>query len=106
VPLFEITYWGVPFLELCLGVVLAIGILARPASLVVIGIMIVAAYVHIVVDDPTLFPLQPSEPIIPIVVITMSMVTLWRGAGAWSLDLRASQDSGNPKRGQTWMALS
>ena len=92
-PFYEITYWGVPFLELFLGVILAIGIFARPASLLVIGIMIVATYVHMIVDDPALFPLQPDKPIIPIAVIAMSIVTLWRGAGAWSLDLKATQDS-------------
>jgi uncharacterized membrane protein YphA (DoxX/SURF4 family) len=91
-PLYEITYWGVPFLEIILGIVLMIGIFTRPASLVIIGIMVVATYVHIVVDDPALFPLQPDEPIIPIAVIAMSIVTLWRGAGAWSLDLKSIQD--------------
>ena len=95
-PLYQITYWGVPFLEILLGVVLAIGIFARPASLLVIGIMIVATYVHIVVDDPALFPLQPDKPIIPIAVIAMSIVTLWRGAGAWSIDLKARQGSDTP----------
>ena len=60
--------------------------------------MIVATYVHIVVDDPALFPLQPDEPIIPIAVIAMSMVTLWRGAGAWSLDLKSNQDFDSLKK--------
>ena len=31
--------------------------------------MIVATYVHVVVDDPSLFRLQPSEPVIPIAVV-------------------------------------
>jgi hypothetical protein len=59
------------------------------ASLVVIGIMLVATYVHLVVDDPSLFPLQPSEPIIPIIVIAMASYVLWKGGGSWSRDLKA-----------------
>jgi len=90
-PLYSITLWTVPFLEMLLGVVLATGGFVRPAVVLVMGIMVVATYVHLVVDDPSLFPLQPSEPIIPLIVIVMSVYVLWRGAGAWSLDLRATQ---------------
>jgi uncharacterized membrane protein YphA (DoxX/SURF4 family) len=89
-PLYSLTRWSVPFLEMFLGVALLLGVFARIAVLVVMGIMIVASYVHLVVDDPSLFPLQPSEPIIPLAVIALSAYILWRGAGAWSSDLRAS----------------
>ena len=85
------TLWAVPFLEMFLGAVLLSGVFARVAVLVVINIMLVATYVHVVVNDPSLFPLQPSEPIIPLVVIAMSLYILWRGAGAWSLDLVATR---------------
>ena len=88
-PLYSITRWTVPFLEMLLGVVLATGGFVRPAVVVVMGIMVVAAYVHVVVDDPSLFPLQPSEPIIPLIVIVLSHYLLWKGAGSWSLDLKA-----------------
>ncbi len=88
-PLYSITCWTVPFLEMLLGVVLATGGFVRPAVVVVMGIMVVAAYVHVVVDDPSLFPLQPSEPIIPLIVIVLSHYLLWKGAGSWSLDLKA-----------------
>ena len=64
-----------------------IGILATPA---LIGIMIVATYVHVVVDDPSLFPLQPSEPIIPALVMLGSAFVLWRGGGSWSKDLKST----------------
>jgi len=94
VPFYEISRWSVPFLELLLGVILASGFFARPAVVVVIGIMIVATYVHSVVDNPALFPLQPKEPIIPVIVIGMSIFILWRGAGAWSRDLKASINAG------------
>ena len=78
-----------PVLELFLGVVLAAGGFVRPAVAVVMGIMVVATYVHVVVDDASLFPLQPSEPIIPLTVIVLSLYLLWKGAGSWSLDLKA-----------------
>ncbi len=89
-PFYTLTRWTVPFIEMALGGMLLAGLFARPASVAVIGIMIVATYTHLVVDDPTLFPLQPSEPVIPIVVIVMSVLVLWKGAGAWSLDLAAT----------------
>ena len=76
---------------MALGAGLAVGAFVRPAAVVVMGIMVVATYVHLVVDDSSLFPLQPSEPIIPLIVIVMGVFILWRGAGAWSLDLRATR---------------
>ena len=82
-----------PYLELLLGLVLALGLFSRPSAVVVIGIMIVATYVHIVVDDPSLFPLQPQEPIIPIMIIIMSILILWQVAGAWSMDWRTSKNT-------------
>ena len=63
-----------------MGVVLAVGIFARLAAVVVIGLMAVATYVHMVVDNPSLFPLQPSEPVIPLILIVMSVYVLWRGS--------------------------
>ena len=90
-PFYLLTLWTVPFVELALGIILALGIFARPAVVVVIGTMLVATYVHLTVDDPSLFPLQPSEPIIPLAVIAMSIYVLLRGAGAWSLDLKSAR---------------
>ncbi len=81
---------------MALGAVLAVGAFVRPVAVVVMGIMMVATYVHLVVDDPSLFPLQPSEPIIPLIVIAMSVYVLWRGAGARSLDLRATRAAALP----------
>ncbi len=90
-PVYELSRWIVPVLELFLGVVLAIGIFVRPAALAVIGIMVVATYVHLVVDDPSLFPLQPDEPIIPVIVMLGSVYLLWRGGGSWSRDLHSTR---------------
>ena len=87
-PLYTLSRWSVPFVEMAVGALLLFGAYARLAGIVVVGIMVVATYVHLVVDDPSLFPLQPSEPIIPIVVVALTAYILWRGAGAWSSDLR------------------
>jgi len=92
-PFFTLTRWTVPFLEILLGFALLLGAFARLAVLVVMVIMVVATYVHLVVDDPSLFPLQPSAPIIPLAVIALGAYVLWRGAGAWSFDLRASRST-------------
>jgi hypothetical protein len=54
------------------------------------AMMAVATYVHVVVNDPALFPLQPSAPVIPVTVIVLTAYVVWRGAGAWSLDLKTS----------------
>ncbi len=89
-PLYEVNVRLVPFVEIAVGVVLLIGAYTRVACSVVIGIMVVATYVHVVVDDPSLFPLQPSEPVIPLMVIAMSAYLIWKGGGAGSLDLKAS----------------
>lgn len=90
IPLYTISRWSVPLLEIAVGLALGFGFVVRVTGLVVIGIMIVATYVHLVVDDPALFPLQPNAPVIPVVVIAVSSYLIWRGAGAWSLDLRKS----------------
>ena len=92
-PMYTLSRWSVPFIEMAVGTVLVVGVFARPAVVVVIGIMLVATYVHLVVDDPSLFPLQPSDPVIPLVVIALSLFILWRGAGAWSRDLKATPTS-------------
>ena len=89
IPFYMLSRWSVPFVEIGVGVLLAIGLFVRPSAVVAIGMMIVATYVHVVVADPTLFPLQPSEPIIPIGVIVLSLYILWKGGGAGSLDLKA-----------------
>lgn len=90
-PFYELTRRAVPILEIALGAVLAVGVFVRPAVLMVTGIMGVATYVHVVVNDPVLFPLQPSEPIIPLVVVALSAYIFWKGSGSWSRDLKVAQ---------------
>ncbi len=87
IPFQELNRWVVPFIELGIGGALIIGLHARIAILLVLNIMVVAIYVHLMVDDASLFPLQPTEPIIPAVVIVLAAYPLWRGAGSWSRDL-------------------
>ncbi len=93
-PFYTLSRLSVPYVEMAAGALLLVGVYARVVGTVVLGIMIVATYVHLVVDDPSLFPLQPSEPVIPITVVILTAYILWRGAGAWSSDLRVSSDGG------------
>jgi putative oxidoreductase len=96
IPFEDLQRWIVPFAEVGVGVALLMGYFTRVATLLVLNIMAVATYVHLVVNDPSLFPLQPEEPIIPAVVVLFSGYTLLRGGGSGSLDLRASSDSSSP----------
>jgi uncharacterized membrane protein YphA (DoxX/SURF4 family) len=90
IPLPELNRWVVPFIEMGVGVALLVGFYTRIATLLVLNIMAVATYVHLVVHDPALFPLQPAEPIIPAVVMILSVYVLVKGGGSRSLDLRAT----------------
>ena len=86
IPLPELNGIVVPVMEVLVGAALIAGFYARVAALLLSGIMIVATYVHLVVHDPSLFPLQPEAPIIPLMVIPLASLVLIRGGGAWSLD--------------------
>ncbi len=91
IPLHTFNMWFVPITETAVGLLLLWGLLARIGALVVINLMLVATYVHLVVEDPALFPLQPTEPIIPIVAMIAAAYLLWRGGGAWSADLKRTR---------------
>lgn len=88
IPFHSLNMWVVPAAEIGVGVLFLLGFLSRLASLSAIVLMGVATYVHLVVDDPTLFPLQPEEPIIPAIAIALCLYILWIGSGSWSLNLR------------------
>ena len=96
IPFQDLNRWAVPFIEIAVGGALLIGFYTRVATLLVFNIMIVGTYVHLVVDDPSLFPLQPEEPIIPAVVMILSVYLLLRGGGSGSSDLKASGDGRSP----------
>ncbi len=88
IPFQDLSLFVVPIVETVLGITLLFGIHVRLSAVVAAGIMLVATYVHVVADDPSLFPLQPVEPIGPLVLLLGLAYLLWRGGGAWSIDLR------------------
>jgi putative oxidoreductase len=88
IPLRSFTLFTFPIVEMVLGVLLVIGLHSRLSAAAAAGSMVVAAYVHVAVEDPSLFPLQPVEPIGPLMLLIMAIYVLWKGGGAWSVDLR------------------
>ncbi|MEE9219896.1 MAG: DoxX family protein, partial [Acidobacteriota bacterium] len=90
-PFHSVNMWLVPLVEVVLGGMLIVGLLGRIASFVAIVMMIVATYVHLVVHNPELFPLQPEAPIIPLAAIVLCLYVLWAGSGSWSIDLRRQE---------------
>jgi uncharacterized membrane protein YphA (DoxX/SURF4 family) len=90
IPFYAFNVRVVPVVEVMVGLLLILGLFSRVASLIVINMMLIATYVHLVVDNPALFPLQPKEPVIPLITITIAAYVLWRGGGAGSVDLKAS----------------
>jgi len=91
IPFQELNIWLVPIIEMAVGLALLIGFYTRISTLIVLNIMVVATYVHLVVHDPTLFPLQPTQPLIPVLVATLSLYILVKGGGSGSLDLKATR---------------
>jgi uncharacterized membrane protein YphA (DoxX/SURF4 family) len=75
-PLRDLTREAFPFVELGVGASLIAGVHPRVGAAAVISMMAGATYVHIVVDDPDVFPLQPKEPVIPIGMIGLSLYLL------------------------------
>ena len=88
IPLHGAVLYSFPIIEAVLGILLLAGFHARIVASVAATSMVVATYVHIAIDDPSLFPLQPVEPIGPLVLLAMLIYTVIRGAGAWSIDLK------------------
>jgi uncharacterized membrane protein YphA (DoxX/SURF4 family) len=93
IPLLEVNLFFVPLTEMGVSIAMLIGFYTRIATVLIFGIMIVGTYVHLVVNDPALFPLQPEQPIVPVVVMILSIYVLSRGGGSGSADLRASADA-------------
>ncbi len=84
-PFYNLTFWLLPVVEVTVGTLLILGVWTRPAAGVVLLMMLGATYVHIVVDDPSVFPLQPNAPIVPVVVIVLTIYVLVGGTGDWHL---------------------
>jgi len=87
IPFYTLSLTAVPVVEMVLGITLLFGLHARLSAAIAGVIMLVAAYVHLAVEDPSLFPLQPVEPVGPLLLLAISMYVFWKGAGSWSVDL-------------------
>ncbi len=87
IPLQDVVLFVFPIVEMVLGVLLVVGFHARLSAAAAAASMIVATFVHVAVEDPSLFPLQPVAPIGPLMLLVMALYVLWRGGGAWSIDL-------------------
>ena len=87
IPFYGLSLYTVPVVEMVLGIMLIFGFHARLSAMVAAVIMVVATYVHVMVDDPSLFPLQPVEPVGPLVLLVALAYIVWKGGGAWSVDL-------------------
>ncbi|MDQ8189409.1 DoxX family protein [Roseibacillus persicicus] len=72
--------------EILAGALLITGFFARAGAALTIPTMAMALYAHAVYD-------WADEPpvILPIALILGSLYVIWKGAGAWSLDLRNSK---------------
>ncbi len=90
IPFHSFNLWFVPFAEIITGLLLISGFFSRLACLVLFFMMTVATYVHLTVHDPSLFPLQPEAPIIPLILIGACAYVFWHGGGAWSADLKST----------------
>jgi len=88
IPLHGIVIFAFPIVEMAIGVFLILGFHARLSAAAAAVSMVVATYVHIAVEDPSLFPLQPIEPVGPLMLLAMALYLIWRGGGAWSIDLK------------------
>ena len=72
IPLQAQSLFLIPVLEAVVGAMFLGGVLIRLASLVAILIMALGTYLHLVVDEPSLFPLQFGLPLIPIIALVLS----------------------------------
>ena len=87
IPFRELSFIVVPAVEVLVGISLILGWHARLSALVGSIVMLVATYVHLVADNPSLFPLQPVEPIGPLMLLTRLLYILFKGSGALSADV-------------------
>lgn len=88
IPVQSLVIFTFPVVGAVIGIFLLVGFHSRLSAAAAAASMLVATYVHIAVEDPSLFPLQPVEPIGPLVLLAMALYVVWLGAGSWSIDLR------------------
>lgn len=105
-PMPEVMAIVAPLAQLVAGLMLLSGAFARIGALIAIGTMAGAIVTHVRIPDDA-WPIQTTdaavgplpEPVfmmyIALVILAFSVVVLWRGAGAMSLDERSSKGSTN-----------
>jgi putative oxidoreductase len=98
IPFRELSFLTVPYVEMLAGIALLLGWQTRLSAAVASAIMLVAAHVHLAADDPALFPLQPVEPIGPLILLVGLLYMLLRGGGAWSIDLARRKEREQHRR--------
>ena len=92
IPFHSFNLWFVPVAEIITGLLLVSGFFSRLGSLILFFMMTVATYVHLTVHDPSLFPLQPEAPVMPLALIAAGAYIFWHGGGAWSRDLKFAEN--------------
>lgn len=86
IPFPELNAIAGPVVQLLAGALLISGYFARLGAALAIPAMGIAVYTHLVHNWPDEPPIA-----LPITLIVLSLYVLWRGAGAWSLDLRCGK---------------
>lgn len=77
-PFRTMTFQAFPVVEVGVGGALMAGRVPKVGAAIVLSMMVGATYVHVVVDDPDVFPLQPKAPVIPLGVIGLTLYVLAR----------------------------
>jgi uncharacterized membrane protein YphA (DoxX/SURF4 family) len=90
IPFYSFNLWFFPALEILTAFILIVGFFSRLGAFIVVSSMMVAIYVHVMTQDPSLFPFQPKEPIVPVMIFILGLFLVLRGGGAWSYDLKHS----------------
>ena len=78
IPFHGFVLFTFPIVEMVIGIFLLVGFQSRLSAAAAAASMVVATYVHIAVKDPSLFPLQPVEPIGPLMLLAMAIYVIWR----------------------------
>jgi uncharacterized membrane protein YphA (DoxX/SURF4 family) len=86
IPFHGFVLFAFPIVETVIGIFLLVGFQSRLSAAAAAASMVVATYVHIAVEDPSLFPLQPVEPIGPLMLLVIATYVIWKGGGAWSIE--------------------
>ena len=98
-PFAELNLVAAPLTEVAAGLLLISGCLARMGGLLGAATMIAAAYATVILARLGSGPEVPPMAL-PVAVLAISTYILWRGAGAWSLDLLALENEPEVNRGR------